>query len=47
MIENVFASVSWKYGTLTAKIPNNPLTQQQKKLLFTVLVFHENEIKLT
>ena len=39
MIENVFTIVFSKYGTLTVKLPNNPLTQQQKKLLFTVLTF--------
>ena len=39
MIDNVFTSVFSKYGTLTAKLSNNPLTQQQKKLYFTVLSF--------
>ena len=39
MIDNVFASIFLKYGTLTGNLPNNTLNQQQKKLLFTVLIF--------
>ena len=42
MIENVFAFFFFsKRETLTARIPSTPLTQQQKKLLFTVLRFSQ------
>ena len=45
MIENVSASFFWKYGTLTAKLPNNLIILRQKKrfkffnFFFTILGF--------
>ena len=40
MIENISIILFfWKYETLAAKLPNNPLSQQHKKELFTLLSF--------